>query len=122
MTAANGRIEALHHIANKPVPPIPSLQTEVSQGDGGVQRIVYSDDGQFVGSAQLLAGTIGDIEVVTEKQRQGYGLRILGDLYARGGRTAFAGSKAGARLMRKAGMRDLGNGRFEFPETTLSPR
>lgn len=92
------------------------IKAEARAGKGGVTRLEYVDGKQKVGSARLIGSTIGDIEVRPGKRRKGYGRAILQDLRRRGGRTLFAGSAAGERLARSAGMVEVGAKRFAFPE------
>jgi hypothetical protein len=93
----------------------PRLTRTEARGSGGVRRFNYYDGATRVGTARMMGDTIGDIEVAPRHRRKGYGLAILGDLLASGGRSAYAGSQAGARLMAAAGMIEDEEGHFIAP-------
>jgi len=96
---------------------VPAVNAEVSEGEGGVTRIKYTNEkGEAVGDARLMGTTIGDITVKEDFRRQGYGTAILNDLMERGGKTGVAGSDAGEALMRKAGMVEGQRGHFAIEE------
>ncbi|MBC2712067.1 MAG: hypothetical protein HGJ94_14105 [Desulfosarcina sp.] len=84
----------------------------VSEGDGGVSRISYTDNGVTIGTARLMGKTIGDIEVEEEYRRKGYGLKIVEDLVARGGQVANAVTDASKSLFDKAGFATADGSRY----------
>jgi GNAT superfamily N-acetyltransferase len=101
-------------IAAKRISP-EGLSATATPGEGGVTRLEYKTrDGRTLGTARILGTTIGDIEVEEEFRRQGIGTAILQDLKRRGGVSGFAGSEAGAALMKKAGMTETSPGRYSF--------
>lgn len=87
--------------------------TEYPGKEPGVMRIRYVDEGgRPVGIARMAGETIGDITVNRRQRRKGYGSAILADLKTRGGRSAFAGSDAGARLLERGGFKNMDAGRY----------
>ena len=97
------------------------LSATATPGEGGVTRLEYKTrDGRTLATARILGTTIGDIEVEEEFRRQGIGTAILQGLKRRGGVSGFAGSEAGAALMKKAGMIETSPGRYSFERPAVA--
>lgn len=82
---------------------VAGLTADEEPGDGGVRRITYKENGRKIGTARLMGNTIGGIEVVPTKRRQGYGLKIVNDLVQKGGTATIPINEESKRLFSKAG-------------------
>lgn len=99
----------------------PTIEPRIIPQEGAGTKLEYLLGDEVVGTGQLLGKDISSIHVKEPFRRQGIGTEIINDLIGRGGESGYIGTEAGKNLMIKAGMQDIGGGRYGLsPEQRLN--
>ena len=89
-----------------------SLVPRIIPHEGAGLKIEYLQNGEIVGTGQLVGKDIPSVHVKEEFRRQGFGTEIMKDLISRGGERGYPGTETGKRMMANAGMKPIGGGEY----------
>jgi GNAT superfamily N-acetyltransferase len=91
---------------------LPLQIKETKDKDAAIRHFAYYLDGVLVGESRIRYEMMGQIDVREPYQNRGVGMEILKHLVREGGRSAYAASEAGRRLLKRAGFTEEEPGSF----------